>query len=173
MNQGFGIWITGLPASGKSTVAKALAERLADLGIRSLILESDEMRKILTPEPTYGPDERDRFYKMLAQFGELLTRNGINVIFAATASKREYRDRARAIIEKFIEVYIDCPLEICIKRDPKGIYARAAAGMATTVPGIQAEYEPPLRPEVVIDCIVPASTSAESIIRILKEFQYI
>lgn len=173
MNQGFGIWITGLPASGKSTLAKALAERLADMGIGSLILESDEMRRILTPEPTYGPEERDRFYTMLAQLGELLTRNGINVIFAATASRRQYRDRARELIKKFIEVYIDCPLEICIKRDPKGIYASAVAGKATTVPGIQAEYEPPIRPEVVIDCLLPPSRSAESIIRILKEFQYI
>lgn len=173
MSTGFAVWITGLPASGKSTVSKALAERLDGLGIKVVILESDEMRRILTPEPTYGPKERDRFYTMLAQLGELLVRNGVNIIFDATASRRMYRDRARTLIGRFIEVYIDCPLEICMKRDPKGIYARAVSGEATTVPGIQSEYEPPARPEAVIDCLVPAPRAVESIIRILKEFQYI
>lgn len=101
--QGFGIWITGLPASGKSSITRELVRKLALRGVTAVVLESDEMRKILTPGPTYSPDERDRFYRMLVQIGELLARSGVNVIFDATGNKRAYRDHARSLIAKFAE----------------------------------------------------------------------
>lgn len=173
MNPGFAVWITGLPASGKSSTARLLREILSKMGINCLILESDEMRKILTPNPTYTAAERDRFYNTLAMLGEMLTRNGINVIFDATANLRAYRDYARSIIPRFIEVYISCPLEVCVERDPKGIYAMAVSGGADTVPGLQAGYEPPASPEVTIDCLIPLSKGVDSILQVLKEFQYI
>lgn len=173
MKTGFAIWITGLPASGKSTVSVCVADRLRHAGICIAVLESDEMRKALTPEPTYTQDERDRFYLALATIGRTLTKNGINVIFDATANMRAYRDRARAMIPKFIEVYISCPIEVCESRDPKGIYRRARSGGAATVPGIQAEYEPPLRPEVTLNCLMDKAAAADAVIVRLKEFQYI
>ncbi len=171
--QGFAVWITGLPSSGKSSVTRELVKKLKARGVPSVVLESDEMRKILTPEPTYSTEERDRFYRTLTLMGELLTRSGVNVILDATANKRAYRDHARSLIRQFIEVYVDCPIEICRKRDPKGIYARAASGLATAVPGVQASYEPPSRPELVIDGQSPPEAGAEAIIKTLKKLHYV
>jgi len=146
----FAVWITGLPASGKSTIAAELSAQLAARGIDVAVLESDELRKIFTPHSHYDPEERDTFYRQMVYVGTLLTRHGIPVIFDATANRRAYRDRARHEILKFLEVYVECSLATCIARDPKGIYRRARDGAAETVPGLQAEYEVPERPEVVL-----------------------
>jgi adenylylsulfate kinase len=150
MRRGFAVWLTGLPASGKSTVAVALHGELAALGVNVAILESDALRRILTPDPVYGDQERDTFYGGMAYIGSLLTRHGVSVIFDATANRRAYRDRARERIPEFLEVYVDCPLPVCEARDPKGIYRRAREGKAPNVPGIHAGYEPPLAPEIVV-----------------------
>jgi adenylylsulfate kinase len=150
MRRGFAVWLTGLPASGKSTVAVALRVELAARGVNVAILESDALRRILTPTPGYGDEERDTFYGGMAYIGSLLTRHGVSVIFDATANRRAYRDRARERIPEFLEVYVDCPLPVCESRDPKGIYRRAREGKAPNVPGIQAGYEPPLSPELVV-----------------------
>jgi adenylylsulfate kinase len=146
----FAVWLTGLPASGKSTAAVALARKLRDLGIRVSVLESDELRKIFSHRPAYDQQDRDYFYGSLAFIGQVLTEHGVSVIFDATANQRSYRDRARLRISRFIEVFVDCPLEVCIQRDPKGIYRRAREGKASHVPGLQAVYEPPLMPDLVI-----------------------
>jgi adenylylsulfate kinase len=150
MRQGFAVWLTGLPASGKSTVANALHGELAARGVHAALLESDALRRILTPNPGYGDAERNSFYEAMAAIGGMLTRQGVPVIFDATANRRGYRDRARRSIPGFIEVYVDCPLPVCESRDPKGIYRRAREGKAPNVPGIQADYEPPLDPDLVV-----------------------
>jgi adenylylsulfate kinase len=147
----FAVWITGLPASGKSTVATELARQIQALGKEITILESDKLRKIFSISPAYDDRDREYFYGSLAFIGRILTENGISVIFDATANRRSYRDRARRQIAKFIEVFVECPLAVCIKRDPKGIYRRAASGEASHVPGVQAVYEPPQTPDVVVD----------------------
>jgi adenylylsulfate kinase len=167
--QAFAVWLTGLPASGKSTVTRELVKRLRDLGCPVVVLESDYMRTILTPDPVYSEEERDRFYRQLALLGELIARSGVNVIFDATANKREYRDRARGLVPRFTEVYVACPGEVCAKRDPKGIYARAAQGLARTVPGIQAGYEPPRNPDVTLDGQAPPESGAEAILSKLRD----
>lgn len=171
--QGFAVWITGLPASGKSSLARALVTKLGLIGISTVVLESDEMRKVLTPKPSYSAVERDMFYEQMARLGELLVRQGMNVIIDATANKRHYRDHCRSLIRRFMEAYVQCPLEICIERDPKSIYARAAKGGAATVPGLQSPYEPPAAPEIMVDCQAPSEAGADSIIRKLKELQFI
>ena len=150
---GWAVWLTGLPSSGKSTIARGLAKRLAGMGVRVQVLESDELRRVLTPEPTYTERERDWFYNVMAWIGWLLVKNGVPVIFDATANKRAYRERARELIgpERFMEVYVRCPLEVCMRRDTKGIYKLALEGKAKTVPGLQAPYEEPLEPDVVVD----------------------
>jgi adenylylsulfate kinase len=158
------VWITGLPASGKSSITRELVKKLDARDVPVVVLESDEMRKILTPEPTYSEKEREHFYRALVLIGEIITRSGMNVIFDATANQRAYRDRARSLIRKFVEVYVDCPLEVCMKRDPKGIYRSAVSGKAATVPGIQASYEPPLQPEVTLNCEDPPAVAADVII---------
>lgn len=146
----FAVWITGLPASGKSTIAAKLVRQLLNRGVDVALLESDELRKILTPHPRYDPDERDMFYRQMVYIGVLLTQHGIAVIFDATANRRVYRDWARQQIPKFVEAYVDCPLATCIARDPKGIYRRASEGKAETVPGLQAAYEAPEKPEIIL-----------------------
>ena len=150
METGFAVWITGLPASGKSTVASALERELASLGVNVAVLESDVLRKVFTPNPRYDEEERDVFYGALAHVGRLFTEHGVSVIFDATANRRAYRDRARREIARFLEVFVDTPLSVCIARDPKGIYRRGREGSATGVPGLDAEYEPPRSPDVVI-----------------------
>ena len=169
VKQGFAVWITGIPASGKSSIARELVKKLALRGVSAVVLESDEMRTILTPVPTYDEKERDAFYRSLAQIGGVITRNGVPVIFDATAHKRAYRELARSLIPHFVEAYVKCPLEICMKRDPKGIYARAAAGKTGTVPGIQATYEPPHNPDITMDGRNPPETSADAVVNILKQ----
>ncbi len=171
--QGFAVWITGLPASGKSSITQELMKKLGAEKVPTVVLESDEMRKILTPKPTYGENERKQFYRALVLIGELITRSGMNVIFDATANQRAYRDHARLLIQKFVEVYVDCPLEVCIKRDPKGIYGRAMSGKAITVPGIQSSYQPPLQPEVTVNCQDPPEAGAKAIVNKLKLLLYI
>jgi adenylylsulfate kinase len=131
------------------------------------------MRNILTPVPTYSEEERGQFYRALVRIGTLIARSGINVIFDATANKRAYRDPARQTIQKFMEVYVVCPQDICLKRDPKGIYAQAALNIATNVPGIQTAYEPPLSPELTLDGQAQPDFEAARIIEALKLRLYI
>src|SRR5215510_16155788 len=150
IRQSFAIWITGLPASGKSTVAAVLAARLAGLDINVAVLESDALRKMFPAPAAYSQLDREYFYTSLAFIGQVLTEHGVSVIIDATGNRRAYRDYARRRIPRFIEVFVDCPLEICIQRDPKGIYRRAREGQASDVPGLQTEYEAPQQPDVVI-----------------------
>ncbi len=150
-SRAFAIWITGLPASGKSTIVSALRPRLEALGLTVEVLESDAVRRILTPEATYSQAERDLFYRALAFTGQRLVANGVTVIFDATASMRGYRDYARREISRFAEVAIDCPLDVCMQRDRKGTYGKGQRGETATVPGLQVPYEGPVNPEVRID----------------------
>jgi adenylylsulfate kinase len=171
--EGFALWLTGIPASGKSSITRELVKQLHACHVSVVVLESDEMRKILTPAPTYSDEERSQFYRALVQIGVLITRSGTNVIFDATANKRAYRDQARQAINKFVEIYVVCPQEICLQRDPKGIYAQAALKIATNVPGIQAAYEPPVNAEMTLDGQAPPSLEAAKIIAGLKQLKYI
>jgi adenylylsulfate kinase len=147
----FAVWITGLPASGKSTLTAALRKLLAARGVDVAVLESDALRQVFTPRPRYDDEERDDFYRQMVFVGRLLIERGVPVIFDATANRRAYRDRAREQIPQFLEVYVATPLGTCIARDPKGIYRKGQEGGASTVPGIQAVYEPPERPDVVVN----------------------
>jgi len=147
------IWLTGIPASGKSTIAKALAEKLRSIGLEVEVLESDEIRKVLTPRPLYSDEERDWFYgKVLIWLAKLLFKHNITVIIDATGHKRMYRENARREFgKKFVEVYVKCSLETAMKRDPKGLYKAALEGRISTLPGLQVPYEEPENPEVVVD----------------------
>lgn len=167
----FALWFTGLPAAGKTTLARAVQRQLADRGVQTLLLDSDELRTILTPQPTYTDEERDWFYGALADLAAWLVRNGINVLIAATANRRAYRQRARQQIARFGEVYVRCALATCQHRDPKGIYARAVAGVVRHVPGLDATFEAPLQPEATVDTDQGApEVSAAAVIQQLEWF---
>jgi adenylylsulfate kinase len=132
----FAVWLTGHSGSGKSAIARELVGLLAEVSI----LESDVMRTQLTPHPSYDDADRDFFYGVLVDFGVILVTRGRAVVFDATANRRAYRDAARKRIARFAEVFVDTPLEVCVARDPKGLYAR----------GLKIPYEPPLAPELVV-----------------------
>jgi adenylylsulfate kinase len=146
---------------------------LAGRGVRAAVLESDDLRRLFTPKPRYDAPERDRFYRALADLARLLAGDGVPVLVAATANLRAYRDRARAGIPRFLEVFVDCPLPVCRARDPKGIYRRSAAGSAPNVPGVSAPYEPPLRPEVTVNGERDPAESAGTILSALSSRGYL
>lgn len=150
---GFAIWLTGLPSAGKTTLAYALGHLLIERGVEVQVLDSDDLRRKLTPNPTYSPEERDHFYDLITFLAGLLTDNGVNVLIAATASRRAYREAARARIARFAEVYVDCSPEVCRARDSKGLWKRADEGEITTLPGVGVPYEPPECPEVRVDTV--------------------
>jgi adenylylsulfate kinase len=157
--------MTGLPASGKSTIVSVLRPQLEALGLTVDVLESDEVRRLLTPQATYSEAERDLFYRALAFTGQRLVAHGVTVLFDATASRQAYRDWARAMIPRFIEVAVECPLPVCMERDRKGTYEKGVRGESTTVPGLQAPYESPQNPDLRIDTTKVSAQEAAKQIR--------
>src|SRR5688500_2256441 len=166
----FAIWITGLPASGKSTITEALRPSLEQAGLRVEVLESDVVRQVLTPSPSYSDKERDLFYRAMAFAGSRLVAHGVTVIFDATATKRAYREYARQLIPRFIEVAVECPLEVSMARDKKGTYRKGLAGQSKTVPGLDSPYEASAAPDVRIDSEhMTAERAVESILNVLRD----
>ena len=169
MNAPFVVWLTGLPGSGKSAIAKALGANLHAHGVDAALLESDVLRTQITPFARYDPAERDLFYEAIIHLARYLAEKEVAVIVDATANRRAWRDRLRARVERFAEVHVDTSLEVCEARDPKGLYRRARAGGSSTLPGVQAAYEAPLAPELVVrgDRGTPDS-AAEAIVAALE-----
>lgn len=152
--EGTALWITGLPGSGKSTLADALKELFPDF----VVLRMDELRKIVTPDPTYSDLERDLIYRSLVFLAVKLTQLGHNVIIDATGHRRQWRQLARELIPRFVEVFLLCSQDVCISRErqrstsrgaPKDIYKKGEAGWP--VPGINVAYEKPPSPEITIN----------------------
>ncbi len=136
------VWFTGPPSSGKSTCAVRVAAELD----RPVLLDGDAVRAALRPALGFTEEERDAFYETLARLAALLAQQGFVVLVAATAHRRFFRQRARALAPRFLEVFVDTPLETCRRRDAKGLYARSATGL----PGGDVTYERPVAPEVVV-----------------------
>lgn len=158
--EGWCVWITGLPGSGKSTIANLLLEKLKAKNIRAQLVSIDMLRHAVTPKPTYSEEERDMVYAALVFTAKLLTENGTNVIIDATGNRRRYRDQARKQIKKYMEVYLRCPLDVCVQREdkrkntylaPKQIYQKGMTGKSRTVPGVNVPYEAPTNPEITIN----------------------
>jgi adenylylsulfate kinase len=140
------VWITGLPASGKSTLAERLKVRLPG----AVVLDGDVLRPLLAGQG-YDEADRDLFYEALARLAALISAQGVPVLVAATAHARAHRARARALCPHFVEVHVTTPREACEARDPKGLYRRARAGEVDDLPGVGVAYEPPDAPEVVAE----------------------
>ena len=174
---GWAIWLTGMPGSGKSTLARIVKKKLLRHRIRSQVLSIEMVREVLTPRPKYSEKERDVVYGALVCVANLLTQNGVNVIIDATANRRRYRDAARQSIRRFAEVYLECPVEVCMERErrrkrrfgaPSGIYLKAKMGASKTVPGLGVPYEEPLSAELTLDTFrVRPTQSAEEMVRFL------
>ena len=157
---GWCVWVTGLPGSGKSVIVEALIRRLKKQNVHAQVVSVDMLRRVITPKPTYSETERDVVYASISFVAKLLTQNGVNVIIDATGNRRRYRDNVRKMIPKFIEAYVRCPIETCMEREnerrktfmaPKEIYKRGLSGEAPTVPGLGVPYEESLHPEITVD----------------------
>ncbi len=144
------VWFTGVIGSGKSTLAQGVQARLQALGLDVENLDADEVRANLSPNLGFTPEARDENTKRLGWLASLLSKYGISVMVAAVSPLRYHRDRARSWCERFVEVYAECPLEVCQERDPKGLYARAARGEVNDIAGLHQPYEAPVSPELVI-----------------------
>jgi adenylylsulfate kinase len=143
------VWVTGLPAAGKSTFARRLREALRARGVPAALLDGDAVRAALVPAPGYDRAGRAAFYETLGNLALALAADGLVAIVAATAHRRAFRDRVRAAAPRFVEVLVDVPPEVCAARDPKGLWASARAGGAPELPGAGAAYERPEAPEVI------------------------
>jgi adenylyl-sulfate kinase len=148
LDEGFTLWFTGLSGAGKSTLARMVRDRLVAMGRRVELLDGDEVRKNLSQGLGFSKADRDANIQRITFVAKLLSRNGVVAITAAISPYREIRDNARAEIRNFVEVYVDCPLEVCEQRDVKGLYQKARAGEIAHFTGISDPYESPLSPEI-------------------------
>lgn len=151
-HKGCTIWLTGLSASGKSTIANLLDAALAQQGLRSFILDGDNVRHGLNRDLGFSPADRTENIRRIGEVAKLFTEAGVIVATAFISPYRADRDQVRAIMKKgdFLEVLVDAPLEVCEKRDPKGLYKKARSGEVKEFTGISAPYEAPESPELVL-----------------------
>lgn len=165
------IWLTGLSGSGKTTIARALEPKLKEL-VETELLDGDVIRKELSPELGFTKEDRERHARRVVYLCKLLSRNGVVSVVSLISPYREFRAYARREIAangRFVEVYIKCSLESCIKRDPKGLYKKALAGEIKDLTGLQDPYEEPLDPEIVID--TDKETLEDAVDKILSHIQ--
>lgn len=165
MDNGFVVWLTGLPASGKTTIARGLEEELRDRSLKVEVMDGDEVRKGLSRDLGFSKEDREIHAMRVAYVSKLLSRNGVAVIVALISPYRAFRDTIREDIEHFIEVFVRCPVEECAKRDPKGLYAKAFAGEVKDFTGVDDPYEDPEDPELVLDTV--EEETAESVAKVL------
>jgi adenylylsulfate kinase len=149
-SKGFTVWFTGLPSSGKSTVSELLAKELKKRGHKVELMDGDVVRTNLSKGLGFSREDRDINIRRIGFVCHLLSRNGVAAISAAISPYRETREANREMIGDFVEVFVDCPLDECIKRDVKGLYKKAIAGEIKEFTGISDPYEEPVNPEVVI-----------------------
>lgn len=146
------LWFTGLPASGKTTMANAVEQRLHALGGHSYILDGDNLRRGLTKDLGFTAADRVENVRRVAEVAKLFVDAGLIVLVAVISPFRDERRMARRMMEEgeFIEVFVDAPLEVCEQRDPKGLYRKARAGEIKNFTGIDSPYEPPESPDIVL-----------------------
>jgi adenylylsulfate kinase len=166
--KGFTVWFTGLSGSGKSTIAEMLYHELQARGMKTEILDGDEVRKNLSKGLGFSKEDRDTNILRIAYVANLLTRNGVATICCPISPYRETRDAARELIGEFVEVYVHATVdEIAANRDPKGLYKKALAGEITGFTGVDDPYEAPLHPELVIDTLI--ESPEESLVHVLDK----
>ena len=159
------IWFTGLSGAGKTTLAEKLAAYLKEKGVKCELLDGDTVRNIF-PQTGFSKKERDEHVKRMGFLASMLERNGITVIASFISPYRESRDFVRKMCRNFVEVYISTSLEVCEKRDVKGLYKKARRGEIKSFTGIDDPYEAPLHPEITIN--TAGETVEESLERLLK-----
>ncbi len=174
-SRGFTIWFTGLSGSGKSTVTAILEGELRARGLRVEVLDGDVVRTRLTKGLGFSREDRDDNIRRVGWVCALLSRNDVVAIAAVISPYRAVRDEVRADIGRFVEVYMEAPVEVLAERDPKGLYRKAMAGEIANFTGVSDPYEPPLRPEVTChsDGRETPEQSAAKVIASLTELGYL
>ena len=148
--KGFTLWFTGLSGAGKSTLSRIIEQRLRKCGARVEVLDGDVVRTNLSKGLGFSKEDRDTNIRRIGFVCDLLSRNGVVAIAAAISPYREIREEIRRKITNFVEVYVECPIEVLTKRDVKGLYRKALAGEIQHFTGISDPYEPPENPDVVV-----------------------
>lgn len=165
MDRGFTLWFTGLSGAGKSTLARQVESELRARGHRVELLDGDVVRTHLSKGLGFSREDRDTNILRIGYVCGLLSRNGVIAISAAISPYRDVRDHVRAEIGDFVEVYVDTPLEECIRRDVKGLYRQALDGQILAFTGVSDPYEPPLAPEITVH--TTGQSVADSVAHIL------
>jgi adenylylsulfate kinase len=168
-NKGFVLWFTGLPCSGKSTLADLLKPEFEKRGRLVDVLDGDVVRTHLTKGLGFSKEDRDTNIRRIGFVAGLIARHGGIAITAAISPYRAIRDEIRATVENFVEVFVNTPLETCIKRDVKGMYKKALAGEMKGFTGVDDPYEAPLTPEITIETVT--ETAEQSAARILEKLE--
>jgi adenylyl-sulfate kinase len=174
MSKGFTLWFTGLSGAGKSTLATLLEQDLRARGRKVEVLDGDVVRTHLSKGLGFSKADRDANIRRIGWVCQVLSRNDVVAIAAAISPYREVRDELRQMIGDFVEVYVDCPLDVLVERDTKGLYKRALAGEIGQFTGVSDPYEPPLAPEITIysDRETPKHSAARIVAR-LEELGYL
>lgn len=165
------VWLTGLSGSGKSTIADAAVRKLHAMGIHTYVLDGDNMRTGLNKDLGFTPEDRAENVRRVAEVSKLMSDSGVVVFVALVSPFRSDRESAATLFEEdvFIEVFVDTPVEVCSERDPKGLYAKAAAGNLPNMTGVGQAYEPPLNAHVVVHGIGDIETSADLLVAAILE----
>ncbi len=168
-HDGLAVWLTGLSSAGKSTLSKAIYERLWARGYRVEAIDGDEVRRYLSRDLGFSKEDRDENIRRVGFLAELLSRNGVIVLVSVISPYRAVREEVRSRIPNFLEVYVNAPLSVCESRDVKGLYRRARAGEILSFTGVDDPYEPPLSPDV--ECRTDQETVVESAEKIIAEIE--
>jgi adenylyl-sulfate kinase len=169
MHKGFTVWFTGMSGAGKSTISRLLEQRLRASGAKVELLDGDIVRTRLSKGLGFSKEDRDDNVRRIGFVCDLLSRNGAIAIVAAISPYRSVRDEVRALIPNFIEVYVDCPLQVLVNRDVKGLYKKAIAGEIPHFTGVSDPYEPPANPEVTINSSL--ETPEESVAKVCDKLE--
>ncbi len=170
----FVIWLTGPSGAGKTILANALAKRFEEMGYGVEVLDGDGIRSKLYPDLGFSKEEREMHNRVVVEMAKLLAKNGVITIVSVIAPYREWREYARKEIGRFVEVYLRCPVEVRIQRDPKGLYAKALRGEIKGLTGLDGEYEEPENPELVLDTDkLSVEEEVEAVVRKVRELGYI
>jgi adenylylsulfate kinase len=168
------IWLTGIPGSGKTTIALELQKYFENKGMPVDILDGDEIRKTLSKDLGLSPEDRKEHNRRVIFVAQILSKNGVTTIVPLISPYRETRAFARSEIPNFVEVWVKASVEECAKRDPKGLYKKAKAGEIKNLTGLQAPYEEPQNPEIVIDTEkYTVEESIDLIISTVKKLGYL
>lgn len=166
------LWFTGLSGAGKSTLAHALEEELHRRGCRTFVLDGDNVRHGLCSDLGFSAHDREENIRRVGEVAKLFIEAGAIVLTAFISPFRKDRAQVRSMVPHgdFLEIYCDCPLEVCEQRDVKGLYKRARAGEVKNFTGISSPYEPPVNPELVIDTgSLPLAECVEKLLALLHE----